>query len=324
MRFVVFGAGAVGGVVGARLQQSGHDVVLVARGRHREVIASSGLRLDTPDGSAVVQAPVVEHPGRLDWRVDDVVLLCVKSQDTVQALADLETAAPATVPIVCLQNGVANEPAALRRFANVYGATVMCPSAFLEPGVVTAYSSPVAGVIDVGRFPRGVDDVARTVRAALAASSFSSQPVGEIRRWKYRKLVTNLGNVIEAICGRDARGGEVDDMAVTEGEEVLAAAGIAVASRDEDARRRAGWIRSAPVGGRPRPGGSAWQSLHRRTGTIEVDYINGEIVMLGRLHDVPTPCNALLRRLASAMAADGRPPGSVSEDEFRALLDKEP
>jgi 2-dehydropantoate 2-reductase len=323
MRFVVYGAGAIGGVVGARLQQSGHDVVLVARGHHREAIASSGLRLETPDGSAVVEPPVVEHPDGLDWRIDDVVLLCVKSQHTVQALADLETTAPATVPIVCLQNGVANEPAALRRFANVYGATVMCPSAFLEPGVVTAYSSPVTGVIDVGRFPRGVDDVTRTVRAALASSSFSSQPIGEIRRWKYRRLVTNLGNVIEAVCGPAARGGELDDIAVAEGEAVLAAAGIAVASPDEDARRRADWIRLAPVAGRSRPGGSAWQSLHRGTGTIEVDYINGEVVMLGRLHDVPTPCNALLRRLGSAMAAARRRPGTVSETELRALLDKE-
>jgi len=129
----------------------------------------AGLRLDTPDGSTVLDLPVAGHPSEVDWRDDDVVLLSVKSQDTAQALADLEAAAP-MVPIVCLQNGVANEPAALRRFADVYGATVGCPTAFLEPGVVVAYSSPVTGAIDVGRFPRGVDDVARDVRAAPTGS----------------------------------------------------------------------------------------------------------------------------------------------------------
>jgi 2-dehydropantoate 2-reductase len=322
MRFVVYGAGAIGGVVGARLAQGGHDVALIARGRHREAIASAGLRLDTPDGSAVLHLPVAQHPGEVDWHDDDVVLLSVKSQDTTRALDDLEAAAGA-VPIVCLQNGVANEPEALRRFADVYGATVNCPTAFLEPGVVTAYSSPVTGVIDVGRFPRGVDDVARTVRAALASSSFSSQPVGEVRRWKYRKLVTNLGGVVEAACGPAARGGDIDRMAMAEGEAVLAAAGIPVASRAEDARRRADWIRLAPVAGSPRPGSSLWQSLHRRTGTIEVDYLNGEIVMLGRVHDMPTPVNALLRRVGRELAAGARPPGSMSADELRALVERQ-
>jgi 2-dehydropantoate 2-reductase len=323
MRFVVYGAGAIGGVIGACLQRSGHDVVLVARGRHREVIASAGLRLETPDGSTVLEPQVVDHPGKVAWRDDDVVLLCVKSHDTAQALANLEATAPPAVPVVCVQNGVANEPEASRRFANVYGAMVNCPTAFLEPGVVIAYSSPTTGIIDVGRFPRGVDDLARDVRAALAASTFSSQPVGEIRRWKYRKLLGNLGNAVEGLCGPAVRGGEIDDIATNEGEAVLAAAGIAVASRDEDARRRGDWIRLSPVAGRPRPGGSLWQSLHRGTGAVEAEYLNGEIVMLGLLHDVPTPCNALVRRLVTAMAASGRPPGSMSEDEVHALLDKE-
>src|SRR4051812_43016153 len=48
VRFVVYGAGAVGGVVGARLFQSGADVVLVARGPHHDVIGSDGLRLEAP------------------------------------------------------------------------------------------------------------------------------------------------------------------------------------------------------------------------------------------------------------------------------------
>lgn len=111
---------------------------------------------------------------------------------------------------------------------------------------------------------------------------------------------------------------------MAEGEAVLSAAGIAVAGRDEDARRRADWIRPAPVGGQSRPGSSLWQSLHRRTGTIEADYLNGEIVMLGRLHDVPTPVNTLLRRLAYELVAGRRPPGAMSADELRTLVERSP
>ncbi len=54
MRFAVVGAGAVGGVIGGRLFESGHDVVLVARGRHLEAIRSDGLTLASPTGSVVL------------------------------------------------------------------------------------------------------------------------------------------------------------------------------------------------------------------------------------------------------------------------------
>ena len=323
MRFVVYGAGAIGGVVAARLQLSDHDVVVIARGPHLHAITTGGLRLDRPDGSAVVAARAVDHPARVDWTDDDVVLLCVKSQDTQRALIDLEATAPEDVRLVCLQNGVANEPAALRRFANVYGANVMVPAAFLESGVVTAYSTPVPGIIDVGRFPRGVDDVAREVRSALARAGFSSQPIGEIRRWKYRKLLSNLGNTAQAllVAGDDVT--RVTRIAVAEGEATLAAAGVDVAGRNEDARRRADWIRLAPVDGRPRPGGSTWQSLRRGAGTVEADYLNGEIVLLGRLHGVATPCNALLRRRAVQAAAAGSAPALMEAGELLALLEQQ-
>ena len=71
-----------------------------------------------------------------------------------------------------------------------------------------------------------------------------------------------------------------------------------------------------------RGGGSSWQSLQRGTGTIETNYLNGEIVLLGRLHDVPTPVNALLQRVANDAARRKLPPGSMlASDLLRALTD---
>jgi 2-dehydropantoate 2-reductase len=75
-----------------------------------------------------------------------------------------------------------------------------------------------------------------------------------------------------------------------------------------------------PIRGLPRAGGSSWQSLTRGTGSIETDYLNGEIVLLGRLHGVPTPVNALLCRLANEMAAARRAPGGLSPEAFLAQL----
>ena len=78
---------------------------------------------------------------------------------------------------------------------------------------------------------------------------------------------------------------------------------------------------SAASTGQDRGGGSTWQSLARGTGSIEVDYLNGEIVWLGRQHGVPTPANELARRVANDMARAGAPPRSITARELLDQLD---
>ena len=109
-------------------------------------------------------------------------------------------------------------------------------------------------------------------------------------------------------------------------EEALAcyqAAGIDCASAEETRARRASGIRSAPIPGRMRPGGLSWQSIKRGTGNIEVDYLNGEIVQLGRLHGVPTPANVVLQRIGNRLAREGLPVGSFGEEELAAMIEAE-
>jgi 2-dehydropantoate 2-reductase len=318
MRFVVYGAGAVGGLVGARLVLSGHEVVLIARGEHAAVMQRDGLRLVDPGGSVVVRPPVVTHPRDVGLGADDVVLLAVKSDATVDALIELASCADANTPILCLQNGVANEPAAQRWFENVYGVCVMCPTTHLEPGVVVARCLPIVGLLDVGRFPGGTDDITAGASVAFEAAGFESRELDDVMRWKYAKLLLNLGNAVEAVCGRDARFGEIARMAREEGEAVLRLAGIEFVSAEEEAARRRGRLRRPPFDGAPDDGGSSWQSLARGTGRIETDYLAGEIVRLGRWHGVATPVNELLQVLARGAAVSGAAPGAVSET---AVLD---
>lgn len=322
MRFVVLGAGAVGGVVGGRLFEHGYDVLLIARGEHAKVIGASGLTLASASGVAVLPVPVVVSPYDIKWREDDVVFMAVKSQDTETALRQLSGAAPPSVPVVCMQNGVVNEPSTLRRFANVYGICVMCPASHLEPGVVVASSSPITALLDIGRFPSGVDDLAQSIAAALYESTMESLVRPDIMRWKYAKLLRNLGNAIDAICGPGQRGTPLAKMALDEGQACLLAAGIDFASDEEDRARRDDLLRPGDdVSGFPRGGSSSWQSLARYEGTIEADYLNGEVVLLGRTYGVPTPVNELLRRLANEMASERKAPGSMSSDEVLALLE---
>jgi 2-dehydropantoate 2-reductase len=235
-------------------------------------------------------------------------------------LAALAAVAPPEVAVVCLQNGVRNEPEALRRFANVYGVPVACPAGHLQPGVVRAYSSPVTGILDIGRYPAGVDDTATAIAAAFSQATFSARAIPDVARWKWRKLLTNLGNAVEAVCGPPARRGPIHQQAIAEGQACLAVAGIEPATAEEDQARRAELLQIHPVAGESKPGGSSWQSLARRAPGIETDYLTGEVVLLGRLHGVATPVNTLLQHLANRLAATGGQPGSITPHEFNTLL----
>ncbi|MEV7179322.1 2-dehydropantoate 2-reductase N-terminal domain-containing protein [Kitasatospora sp. NPDC093679] len=330
MRYIIIGAGAVGGTVGGRLHESGHEVVLVARGAHLAALREDGLRLTTPEGSRTLAVPAVGGPEELELRRGDVLVLAVKTQHSLPLL-DAWAARPVAgggtagelLPLLCAQNGVENERLALRRFRRVYGVCVWLPSSHLEPGRVLAQGSPVSGVLHVGRFPRGSDDTAGRIAADLAASHVGARASADVMRWKYAKLLGNLNNALEAV------GGPVDGelrlklarRTVAEGEAVLDAAGIGRADREEQRAAWSGRVTLVPVDGEGRRGGSSWQSLARGAGDIEADHLNGEIVLLGRQHGVPTPLNAALQRLANTFAREGRAPGSLPEAELAALLE---
>jgi len=320
-RFIVYGAGAIGGAVGSRLFEHGHDVVLIARGAHREAIARAGLRFESPDGVLVQPLEVVAGPEQIAWHDDDVVLLTVKGQDTAAALERLEAAAGPDIAVVCLQNGVENERMALRRFARVYSVVVQLPATHLEAGLVVAHSAPVTGALDIGCYPDGLDDRARQIAEVFAASGFASQPRADISRWKYAKLLRNVMNAVEALFDH-ADAAEVRRRAGAEAVAALDAAGIAYVGDAEYDERHRRLITTKPVAGQARGGGSSWQSLARASGVIETDQLNGEVVLLGRLHGVPTPVNELLRRLAGADARAGVPPGGHDQAEFLAMLEE--
>jgi 2-dehydropantoate 2-reductase len=329
MRYVIYGAGAVGGTIGARLFEAGHDVMLMARGAHYRALREKGLHYSDPERTRLLHIPVVDEPAAVDWREDDVVLLTVKSQSTDEAVRILAAVGPGSLALVCAQNGVENERVALRRFPNVYGMCVMMPATHLTPGEVDADSLPVVGVLDVGRYPTGTDVVAEAVASDLSASGFRSEADPSIMRWKYDKLLLNLSTALRAACGPEA-----DDDAdaaplrakLTEALRVEALAcysraGIVLPTKDERAARTEGAMTMRPIPGRPRVAGSGWQSLARGTGNLESDYLNGEITLLGRLHGVPTPVNEAVQRLSADLARRREPPGSLELSEVAAASD---
>jgi 2-dehydropantoate 2-reductase len=323
MRFVVLGAGAIGGAVGGRLFQQGFDVTLVARGEHGRALRS-GLVLEDPKETVSLPVPAVEDVADVSWEGDAdgdvVVLLAVKGQHTDQALAQLMGAsAPPTTPVVCMQNGVENERRALRHFPRTFGMCVMCPASQLRPGVVQVHSSPVSGLLDLGCFPEGLDEQAQAIADAIDATAFQSVARPDIMRWKYRKLLMNLSNAVEALCGPGARFSPLAKETQREGKAALAAAGIEAVSSEEDRERRGDHLQMAATASGEWQGGSSWQSLARGAGSIEAEYLNGEIALLGGLHGVPTPVNELLQRLALEAASAGTPPASMRLEDLSEM-----
>jgi 2-dehydropantoate 2-reductase len=321
MRIVIVGAGAIGGAIGARLFEAGVDVTLVARGAHAAAIAADGLTLVEPDREITLPVPVAGSVG--EAAIDDatMVALAVKTQDTPPVLAELAAAAPAATRVACFQNGVANERLAAEVFPATYGVVVMMPAAHLEPGRVEAYASPIPGLFDIGLAAGGVDAEAQELAAQLGRGGFDARAVTNVMRWKYTKLLMNLGNAVEAICVRDADAGALVRRARAEARDAFDAARIDHASAAEESQRRGELLQVREIAGAHRGGGSSWQSIARGLGTIEADAFNGEVVRIGASAGVPTPVNAVIRNRAVIAAAARIAPNSIPARELLAQLD---
>ena len=236
MRYIVVGAGSVGGTIGGALAEVGREVVLVARGAHLGALQASGLTLVTPSRRLRPSVRSVSGPAELELTADDVLILAVKSQDTLPLLAEWSSRpvrgggiAGERLPLVCAQNGVANEYGALRYFERVYGVCVWLPATLAAPGVVVAEGVPGFGVLDLGRVGGAVADAGPVVSetadilaAELTRAGFAAYATRDVMPWKYGKLLQNLRNAVQAAFGLSSPTGAeaVYRLAKAEAEEV--------------------------------------------------------------------------------------------------------
>lgn len=311
MRYVIYGAGAVGGGIGVKLTQAGKDVVLIARGEHLRVMQSEGLRVRSPHEDVRVPVTAVASPSEVDWRGDEVVLLTMKTQDTVPALEALRDAAGSRVPVFCAQNGVENERMAARRFERVYATLVQMPTTHLTPGEVQLFGAHTWGNLDTCVYPSGVDATAEQFCRDTNDAGFESVADPLALEQKYAKLLFNLNNIAQALFTPKDDPAELVRLLREEGAAAMRAAGIRWTPPER--ARQANFV-YGEIPGLKREGGSTWQSVV--TGrSLETDYLNGEIVLLGHLHGVPTPANATMLDVAAQTAAERRQPGWITPEE---------
>ncbi|WP_153504107.1 ketopantoate reductase family protein [Cumulibacter manganitolerans] len=333
-RYVIIGTGAIGGTIGGRLAEHGVPVAWVSRGEHAAVLARDGLTLRTPRATYQVCAPVWTAPEEADLGPGDVLVLATKLHQAGAALAAWADAtvrdehgvvgtAGETLPVVTATNGLAGEDLALRYFARVYAAAVWCPATHVRPGEVVARYDGDSGIFFLGRYPRAqpADALARAIADDWSGAGLRVPLPDDVMAWKRRKLVANMGNAVDALIVPGDGAAALTRACRKEAEAALAASGEPVVSSAKEKALGASAPRTAAVDGAPEEvGSSTFQSLARRTGTIETDYLNGEIVRLGRLHGVPTPVNAALASLARVAAASGAAPRSIPAADVEAVL----
>ncbi len=334
-RYIVIGAGAVGGTLGGKLTQHGVDAVLIARGEHGKALVESGLRLRTPDENLTLPVAAATGPAEVRLGLNDVLVIATKTHQAANALTqwadqpvyDGESVAGTAgelLPVLTVLNGVASELLALRYFRLVYGVCIWLPAVHLEPGEVIARSAPVAGLFHIGRFPADIPDDSRLLQQVeedWTRAGFAIRLPNDVMEWKYNKLLSNIVNAIQALVGKNGDFGSIVKQARAEASGVLDAAGIAYADRTMEAELRAIGPKVRPVPGEPDElGGSSWQSLARGTGNIETDYLNGEIALIARQHGLAAPINTKIASLARIAAATGQRPGDISAAELAVVL----
>ena len=319
MRLIIYGAGGIGCVIGGHLARTGQETVLIGRPGNVEAINSKGLTLITPTGTHNLKVPAVTGPEQVEFTEDDAVLLCMKGQDTEGALQALK-AVTRDVPIFCFQNGVRNEETATRFYSRVYGVMVRVGAVYVKDGEITARRDPPGWFI-IGRYPGGIDETSKTVAAQLAQASFLTLNRDEVMPYKWGKMMGNLANSIDAITnagGEPVRG--IVRATQKELEDLMSEAGIKLKSHEETVEE---WPDiAAPLKGRldTEEKSSTWQSLARGQGSVETEFLNGEVVRLAASLKKEAPINDALGRITQEMADNYEQPGKYTPAQLSEML----
>lgn len=335
-RYVIYGAGAVGGTIGGLLTRAGSSVICVARPVYAEVL-QKGVVLNLDARETTVKAEAVTSIHDLNPESSDIVIITTKSQMTGSVVDELAEVYDSKLRVVCLQNGVRNEEIAKRRFEHVFAGLVFFSAVQLDPERV---SLPQGLTVAVGCYPTGVDETSRQLCEALTRAGFDAVASAHVMAMKWGKLVANLNNATHAITGywleRGMAEPEMRQLMLEvreEGLRVLDAAGIAVeppAGEASPIRIREMTEKLKLPHRESRSGvdlpeerrtyASMWQDLILERRSSEADFLNGEIVRLGVQVGISTPYNAALLEIVNGMFDGKLKPGIYSPAELRALI----
>jgi 2-dehydropantoate 2-reductase len=338
VRYAVMGAGAVGSTIGGMLARAGLPVVLIGRAAHVETVLSEGLEVSGLIGPFRVHPEATVSPEGV--KDADVVLLCVKTQDTAAACAALAPHLDASVPVVSIQNGVRNleliEESPLGPGRGVGGSAVF-NAVFREPGRVMLTTSGETILGAASRDGRFGDRIARMARE-MRQAGLDVRVTPNIEGVLWSKLLINLNNGLGALTGQSLEEGMMDPAArrvsaalLAEGIQVTREAGVRLETIPKVDPNRILKILTLPIPAfllrrlfrllvrtHPEARWSTWQSLAKGQPT-EIAYLNGEIVRLGEGCGLHAPYNRAIRDMVLEAEKRGAPPGLTAAEVSRRL-----
>jgi len=292
MRIAVMAAGAVGGYFGARLAAAGHDVVFFARGAHLDAIRKSGLKIESTLGNLHLKdVNVTDDPANV--APVDIVLFAVKLWDTERAAESLRPLVGANTRVITLQNGVdsVGKLTPILGDAAVVGGSTYLATVIAAPGVVShtsAFARVRCGRLD-GRPDAALSAFVEQARAAGIDITLSDHMLTDI--WKKFVLLSGTSNITAGT--RQSLGPIRDDPELRAFFFSLMAEAIAVGNAagvkfpDDFPQELERSVEAFP----PDMKASMAHDLERGN-RLELDWLGGKVVALGKKLGVPTPANA--------------------------------
>jgi 2-dehydropantoate 2-reductase len=292
MKIVMMGSGGVGGFFGGRLAKAGHDVTFVARGAHLAAMREKGLTIENePQGNLhVANVKVTHDPASAG--VADLVILSVKLWDTEAAAEQVRPIVGPDTAVLSLQNGVIKDDIMRRIFGEkaVMGGVCYVATHISKPGVI--HQTGTMQRIVVGEYDGSRSKRAEALHAALSSSGVTAELSDDVRRSIWEKYVflvglsattTTMRTTLGPIRSNPQTRAFLHDV-IREVVAVGRAHGVALPADFADSRMAFGDTLPADM----------TSSMHHdleKGNRLEVAWLSGGVVKLGKEKGVPTPCN---------------------------------
>lgn len=302
LRVAVIGAGAVGGVFGARLAAAGHDVCFVARGATLAALTTAGLRLDSVDGDLLLSSVRATDDPRTIGPVD-LVLVAVKATQVATLAPSLRPLIGSATVVIPLQNGVEASSQLAAELGEAHVLEGLCRVIVEQVAPGHLRHSAVTPVLECGpradsALPEAVrattDRVVRAIeRAGMHALTPGDMAVALWDKFLFIEPIGAVGAAARAPFGVVRAVPDTRDLIDRALDEVMAVGQAAGVVWPDGAKARI-WSR---YDGLPADGytSMARDLLARRPG--EFDAQTAAVIRLARRHGVPTPAHDVLHAI---------------------------
>jgi 2-dehydropantoate 2-reductase len=289
MRFLVVGAGAIGGYFGGRKLQAGRDITFLVRPKRATELATAGLVIKSPNGDVTLKNPPTVQADRLNEKFDAVLLSC-KAFDLDDAINSFAPAVGPQTAIIPLLNGMLHLDVLDRKFGRERGLGGLCTIAVtLNDNREVVQLNPTQ-LLNFGERDGKMSDRVRAIAEVMASGQFGSMASEHIIQEMWEKWVflatlaastclmrTSVGNILASPGGRDFILGMLDECK-------------AVATAEGNAPRAPFLERT--LGMLTTEGSQLTASMFRdiKAGApVEADHVIGDLIARGDAGKVPVP-----------------------------------